>query len=116
MWRLYNRGVLPIIGPFVAALLVPVILLLRTLWLRRRLGRLSRRLAEELRSLSAMVADERSSGPQARPTGASDASLDKATVTLASALRHILDGRQPSGAEHARDSCPSPSTGARTHH
>lgn len=36
---LYDRGILPIAGPFVAMLVVPLIVFFRRLWLARRAGR-----------------------------------------------------------------------------
>lgn len=99
----YDRGILPIAGPFVAVLLVPMIFLVRATWLRSRVTRLSRAAVAQLQTVSAMITAERSAPPQRRATGGSDDVLAAASERVESVLQQFAWGRDADGVLFAED-------------
>lgn len=93
---LYDKGVLPIAGPFVVLFLLPILVPLRNRGLRNRTRRLGSRLDERLAALGPALDRERSLAPHDRASGASDSAL-AAAATRVDAARHALAaGQEPS--------------------
>lgn len=84
----YDRGILPLAGPFVLAGWMPLLVWARVAAIRTRTRRRRRSLAEKLGILARLVAAERNLPPAARASTASDRSLAEARplVTTAAAL------------------------------
>lgn len=96
---LYDKGFLPIAGPFVVLFLLPLLLPLRRRGLRSRVRRLGRSLDERLASLEPALEQERALAPHERPTGADDANLAAASSQVATARRQLAAGQEPLAAE-----------------
>jgi hypothetical protein len=91
---LYDAGWLPIAGPFAAVVIAAVIVYVVMWWRARRLRRLSTTAAEQLRALMAALTEERALAAPARPTRASDASLDQALTQAEGALQQLAWGHE----------------------
>lgn len=89
----YDRGILPIAGPFAAMALAPLIGALTVWWLVRRNRGLSQRITSELQALLPVLEHERSLGRAERASGATDETLDAATRRARSALSQLAWGR-----------------------
>ena len=85
----YDAGWLPLAGPFVAVVAASVIVFVVMWWRSRRLRRLAVTAAEQLRELGPAIAEERLLAAAARPTGASDQSLEQASLQVESALQRL---------------------------
>lgn len=96
---LYDRAFLPVAGPFVLVVLLPLLLPLRRRGLRSRVRRLGRRLDAQLVGLGPALAHEQALAPHARPSGADDAALTAATAQAAAARRELSTGQEPLAAE-----------------
>lgn len=96
---LYDRGILPLAGPFVAALVVPLILRFRRRRLAQQRQRLAHAAADELRDLLVALEQERSQPPPTRASGASDLSLSLATTHIHSVLAQLAAGHVSSAAD-----------------
>src|SRR4051794_38663915 len=72
---LYDKGILPIAGPFVVIFLLPLLIPLRNRGLRSRARRLAGDTDQQLSALVPAIAQERSLPSQERASGASDESL-----------------------------------------
>lgn len=95
---LYSQGILAIAGPFVAAVVGPVVVLVGLLWRHRRTMRRERGLVESLRGWLLELERERVLAPAARSTSASDRSLDTAVHTVTTALQQFERGHTSTGA------------------
>jgi len=83
-----------IIRIVIVAVAIPAILLpLQYLGVRRRAERLSRALTQQLGELGPQLAQERSLAQAARPTAASDASLDDAQAVVRTATERLRAGQ-----------------------
>jgi hypothetical protein len=96
---LYDKGFLPIAGPFVLIFLLPLLLPLRRRGLRGRVGRLGRRLGEQLAVLEPALEKERALAPHERPTGADDEVLAEAASQVAAARRQLASGQESLAAD-----------------
>ena len=85
----YDAGWLPLAGPFVAVVAASVIVFVVMWWRSRRLQRLATSAADQLRELGPAIAAERRLPAAARPTGASDQSLEQAALHVESALQRL---------------------------
>ena len=108
---LYDAGWLPIAGPFAAVVIAGVIVYLVMWWRSRRLGRLAAAATSQLRELGPALARERDEAVTARPTGASDQSLEQAGLQVDTALQQLAWGHEQGAvapilslADHARRS------------
>lgn len=82
---LYDRGVLPIAGPFVVLALAPLLLPLRRRGQRARARRLASRLDEQLGDLARALGEERALEASQRRSGASDEVLSETLARVAHA-------------------------------
>ena len=103
VYVLYDRGVLPVAGPFVALLVVPLILFLRAYWWQGKVTRLARQAAGHLTTLSALVDEERARPQSARSSGADESSLAVAAEQVRAALQRLAWGQEGAGAGHVHD-------------
>lgn len=98
---LYSQGIVAIAGPFVAAAVGPVLVLVGLLWRDRRVTRREQALVDSLRRWHLELERERVLAPAARSTSASDQSLDTAVETIENALRQFARAHTASGAATA---------------
>ena len=96
----YDRGWLPLTGPFVAVILASTLIYLLTYARNRRLRRASRRATEQLQALAPAIAAERSTAAAARGTGASDESLDRAAEQVELGLQRLSWGHEQGAVPH----------------
>ena len=92
---LYDKGILPIAGPFVLLFLLPLLIPLRNRGLRNRSRRLAGRVEEELGGLVPEIDRERSLAPHERASGATDESLASAATRVAAARQQLAAGQAP---------------------
>ena len=91
---LYDGGWLPIAGPF-AAVVIAALIVYVVMWSRaRKLRGLSASAAGQLRTLLEGLAEERVLPDAARPTRASDDSLDQARTQAETALQQLAWGHE----------------------
>lgn len=90
----YDAGWLPLAGPFVAVVVAAVIVFVVMWWRGRRLRRLATTAARQLEELGPAIAHERGLPPSARPTAASDASLERAAEQTDAALQQLAWGHE----------------------
>jgi hypothetical protein len=93
---LYDKGFLPIAGPFVVLFLLPILIPLRRRGLRNRTHRLGSRLDERLAALGPALERERSLASQDRASGASDSALAAAATRVDAARQALAAGQEPS--------------------
>jgi hypothetical protein len=94
---LYDRGFLPIAGPFVALAVAPFLGFLGVLWVSRRHRALSRQVTHELGELLPALEEERRLPREQRPSGATDETLDAALGRARSALSQLSWGHDEAG-------------------
>lgn len=90
---LYDKGILPIAGPFVVLFLLPVLLPLRRRGLRNRCRRLATRLDERLAGLAVDLGQERSLTPDRRDSAAGDDALASAAARVEAARQQLATGQ-----------------------
>jgi hypothetical protein len=95
---LYDKGLLPIAGPFVVIFLLPLLVPLRRRGLRYRSHLLATRLDEQLATLALAIGQERSTPAGRRDSGAGDGSLASASASVDSARRQVAHGQQSAAA------------------
>ncbi len=95
---LYDRGWLPLAGPFVAVVVASAIVFFVMYWRNRKLKRLSGQAVDQLRSVQASIAAERALAPEARPTQATDQSLLMAAEQVELALQRFAWGHEQGAA------------------
>lgn len=88
----YDKGFLPIAGPFVVLALLPLLIPLRSRGLRNRARRLGAALTEELDELTDALQAESSLPAPHRPSSATDQSLAWATSLTRSARDLVAAG------------------------
>jgi hypothetical protein len=109
---LYDKGFLPIAGPFVVLFLLPILLPLRRRGLRRRIARLAARLDEQLAELAATLDPVRSQA--AGGTVADDGSTAQVAAQVEHARRQIAAGLETDAAHTVEQlSRPAPDSGRR---
>lgn len=97
---LYDRGWLPLAGPFVAVIFASTLVYL-IMWSRgRRVKKLGAEAAQQLRELSGAITRERDVPVQDRPSGASDQSLDGAAEQVELAVQRLAWGHEQGAAPH----------------
>lgn len=97
---LYDRGWLPLVGPFLAVIFASTLVFL-IMWARsRRAKKLGAEAAQQLRELSVTVSRERALPVQDRPSGASDESLAGAAEQVELALQRLAWGHEQGAAPH----------------
>jgi len=95
---LYDRGWLPIAGPFVALAVAPLLAWAGVAWMARRHDGLARRTGEALSGLLPELERERALGRDDRSSGATDETLDAAIRRARTALSQLSFGDDVSGA------------------
>ena len=93
---LYDKGLLPIAGPFVVLFLLPILVPLRNRGLRNRTRRLGDRLDERLAAIGPALDRERSLAPHERASRASDEALASAATRVDAARQELAAGQEPS--------------------
>lgn len=88
----YDKGWLPLAGPFVAVVVAGAIVFVVMWWRSRRLRRLSATAADQLRALGPAIVEERGRAYAERPTGASDTDLEQADERAGAALQRLAWG------------------------
>lgn len=91
---MYDRGVLPLVGPFVAVIFASTLVYLIVYARSRRLRRVSADAITQLQALDSAIAQERSTPIAARSTGTGDASLDRAAEQTGLALQRFAWGHE----------------------
>lgn len=98
---LYSQGIVALAGPFAAAVVGPVLVLVGLLWRGRRITRREQPPVDSLRRWHLELERERVLAPAARSTSASDQSLDTAVETIENALQQFSRAHTSSGAATA---------------
>ncbi len=97
---LYDRGWLPLAGPFVAVIVASTVVYL-VMWSRgRQMKKLGAEATQRLHELSGGISRERSLPVQDRPSGATDQSLDSAAEQAELALQRLAWGHEQGAAPH----------------
>jgi hypothetical protein len=91
---LFDRGWLPLAGPFAATVVASTLVVLVMSWRNRRVRRLSEDAVRQLQHLAGAIARERAHAPDARPTQASDQSLTHAAEQVELALQRFAWGQE----------------------
>lgn len=91
---LFEGGVLPIAGPFVAMAVAPLLVLVGTWWAVGRSRRLRSQLVDELAELVEAVERERALSAAQRSSGATDETLDVALKRSRTGLSQLSWGEE----------------------